>query len=177
MDSIMHKAIAIPIIETGHGPPKFLIVKDKRYNEWTFVTGGCRMREVYNPIICALRELEEETRGIINIKRGLYTYFSFFMEFNIIEKARYHVYLIRLHKTPEELNKLVDEFYSEKDKMDSNKITFRKNYDENDDIMFLELDEIPEKCSNVWKLISDNVLNSKKFYDAMNQDCKSFHVF
>jgi len=64
-----HKAIAIPV-SFINDRPYFLLVHDRRYKEWTFVTGGCRKREVYNPIRCAVRELEEETRGILNLKKG-----------------------------------------------------------------------------------------------------------
>ena len=70
MNSEVHKAIAIPVIYID-GEFKFLIVKDKRFKEWTFISGGCRKREVFNPIRCALRELEEETRGILNLKLSL----------------------------------------------------------------------------------------------------------
>jgi 8-oxo-dGTP pyrophosphatase MutT (NUDIX family) len=58
-------------MSTIDGVQHFLIVHDRRYREWTFVTGGCRRREVYNPLRCALRELEEETRGLIKLKKGV----------------------------------------------------------------------------------------------------------
>ena len=62
-----YKAIAIPVSFVD-GKPRFLTVRDWRFKEWIFVTGGCRRREIYNPIRCALRELEEETRGVISLK-------------------------------------------------------------------------------------------------------------
>ena len=71
-----HKAIAIPVIYNGD-VPRFLTVRDKRFKEWIFVTGGCRRREINNPLRTALRELEEETRGVVSLKRGEYTSFSF----------------------------------------------------------------------------------------------------
>ena len=71
-----HKAIAIPVIYNGD-VPRFLTVRDKRFKEWIFVTGGCRRREINNPLRTALRELEEETRGVVSLKRGEYTTFSF----------------------------------------------------------------------------------------------------
>ena len=61
-----HKSIAIPVSIIDN-KPYMLIVHDRRYQEWTFVTGGCRRREVLNPLRCAVRELEEETRGTINL--------------------------------------------------------------------------------------------------------------
>jgi 8-oxo-dGTP pyrophosphatase MutT (NUDIX family) len=50
-------------------------VRDKRFKEWIFVTGGCRRREIFTPIRTALRELEEETRGVVSLKNGEYTSF------------------------------------------------------------------------------------------------------
>ena len=90
-----------------------LIVHDRRYQEWTFVTGGCRRREVINPLRCAVRELEEETRGTVNLKRGTYSYFQFATKYKgpgdseaDIEDdvtSIYHVYVIDLPLTPIEL--------------------------------------------------------------------------
>ena len=71
-----YKTIAIPVTFTDD-VPRFLTVRDKRFKEWIFVTGGCKKREEYFPLKCALRELEEETRGIINLKMGEYTHFKF----------------------------------------------------------------------------------------------------
>ncbi len=65
-----HKAIAIPVIRTQGQESQFLVVRDRRFKDWIFVTGGCRRREIPNPLRTALRELEEETRGVISLKRG-----------------------------------------------------------------------------------------------------------
>ena len=54
-----HKAIAIPVSMID-SVPMFLTVRDRRFREWLFVTGGCRKKEVVCPLKCALRELEEE---------------------------------------------------------------------------------------------------------------------
>ena len=67
-----YKAIAVPVTFTD-GKPRFLTVRDWRFKDWIFVTGGCRRREIYNPLRCALRELEEETRGVVSLKNGEYT--------------------------------------------------------------------------------------------------------
>ena len=72
----IHKAIAVPVTFVDE-KPKFLTVRDRRHKEWIFVTGGCRKREVSDPIHCALRELEEETRGVLRLKSGIYTNFKF----------------------------------------------------------------------------------------------------
>ena len=71
-----HKVLAIPVTFTDD-KPRFLTVRDRRFKEWLFISGGCRKREIANPIRCALRELEEETRGTVNIKSGVYTSYMF----------------------------------------------------------------------------------------------------
>lgn len=40
-----HKAIAIPV-SFFDGKPRFLTVKDRRFKEWIFVSGGCRKRRI-----------------------------------------------------------------------------------------------------------------------------------
>ena len=101
-----HKAIAVPVTMIGDRP-HMLIVHDRRYKEWTFVTGGCRRREVYNPLRCAIRELHEETRGIIDVKSGSYTYFRFTTNYkgpgdteaDADTVSVYHVYVLDLPTT------------------------------------------------------------------------------
>ena len=46
--------------------PYFLIVKDTKHDEWTFVCGGCKLRETNTD--AASRELKEETKGAIDIE-------------------------------------------------------------------------------------------------------------
>jgi len=106
-----HKSIAIPVSFID-GVPHFLLVHDRRHSEWTFVTGGCRHREIVDPIVCALRELEEETRGIIDLEDVTYTYFNFSLLQTDLETddytAVYHVYIIYFETTIAYQNYLVD---------------------------------------------------------------------
>jgi 8-oxo-dGTP pyrophosphatase MutT (NUDIX family) len=46
--------------------PRFLIVKDATEKEWTFISGTCEDRERTNK--CAVREIKEETRGLVSLK-------------------------------------------------------------------------------------------------------------
>ena len=48
-----YKAIAIPV-SFADEKPKFLTVRDRRFKDWIFVTGGCRRREIFNPPFAAL---------------------------------------------------------------------------------------------------------------------------
>lgn len=177
-----HKAIAIPV-STVNDVPHFLIVHDRRYREWTFVTGGCRRREVYNPLRCAVRELEEETRGIINLKRGSYAYFKFStdtpeprdVEDGVDVVNHYHVYVFHLPMTPLEHRHVMKRFSEEKAKMESNTVPFRKNYDENDDCKFESLDSI-SKLPNLWPMIRQHVLGNPEFQEAVAQPKTPFNL-
>jgi len=174
-----HKAIAIPV-STVNDVPYFLIVHDRRYREWTFVTGGCRRREIFNPLRCAVRELEEETRGTINLKRGSYSYFKFItdtpeprdIEDGVEVVNHYHVYIFEMPMTPIEHRHIVRRFTDEKDKMERSQIPFRKNYDENDDCKFETLASISSR-PNIWPMVKTHVLDNPDFHQALNTTHKT----
>jgi 8-oxo-dGTP pyrophosphatase MutT (NUDIX family) len=174
-----HKAIAIPV-STVNDVQHFLIVHDRRYKEWTFVTGGCRRREVYNPLRCAVRELEEETRGVINLKRGSYTYFKFStdtpeprdLEDGVDVINHYHVYVFDLPMTAIEHRHVVRRFTDEKEKMEASRVPFRKNYDENDECRFESLEGIQGR-PDLWPMIRQHVLGNPDFHQALKSNHKT----
>ena len=174
---IRHKAIVIPVTNDS----KFLTVKDSRHQEWIFVTGGCKKSEVDNPLKCGIRELEEETRGVINLRTGEFTEYEFESSYRSPEETRkdrfegiivtlvYHVYLINIQYTAEQQTKIVQDFHVNKARMEINKkdgLRIKKAYDENDDISFDTLEEFNKKKQ--WSLITDNIIGNPKFYDMMN---------
>lgn len=169
-----HKAIAIPM-STIDNLQHFLIVHDRRYREWTFVAGGCRRREIFNPLRCALRELEEETRGLLNLKRGSYSYFKFTtdtpeqrdIEEGVHALNHYHVYVFNLPMTSIEHRHIIRRFVEEKKKMEGAEVPFRKNYDENDECRFETLERI-RTCPNLWPMIRTHVLENPEFTQALN---------
>lgn len=169
-----HKAIAIPIT-FADGNPRFLTVQDARFREWIFVTGGCRKNEIINPLRCALRELEEETRGVVNIKCGEYTTFSFVVrQFDSVEDMEilsiYHVFILFVKYNQPEQNRLVRRFYDAKAKTDARKkakLSFRKTYDENDMMSFDTIDEYKSRARK-WDIIVDNVIQNAEFYNSIN---------
>lgn len=170
-----HKAIAIPVSYV-EGKPYFLLVHDRRYKEWTFVTGGCRRREVYNPLRCALRELEEETRGTINLKRGAYSYFKFINkdpedQINNV----YHVYVLDVPMTLLEHKHIVKRFTEEKHKMETRQTAFRKNYDENDFCEFDTLEGISQR-PNLWAMIRHHIVQNPEFHTALKADKQPFFL-
>ena len=162
------------------GVPHFLLVHDRRYKEWTFVTGGCRRREILNPLRCAIRELEEETRGTINLKRGSYAYFKFStdtpepkdIEDGVSVINYYHVYVFDLPMTPIEHKHIVKRFDEEKQKMEGHAIPFRKNYDENDACEFDTLEGIAKR-DNLWPMIRCHVIKNPEFQQAVKSRNKT----
>jgi ADP-ribose pyrophosphatase YjhB (NUDIX family) len=162
-----HKAIAIPVTAAVDGkPPRFLTVRDRRYQEWTFVTGGCRKREITNPLRCAVRELEEETRGTVNLRSGVYSYFNF----NHSTDITYHVYILEFDISKYEQMKLINKFNYAKgkcDKMKQSGAPVKIVYDENDMMTFESLSEFSNR-ENVWPLIRKNVLENPEFYVCLN---------
>ena len=184
-----HKVLAIPVTFTDD-KPKFLTVRDRRFREWLFISGGCRKREVINPIRCALRELEEETRGIVNIKSGLYTSFIFQTNERSPEELKvdaeegicvtlvYHVFIFFVKINQNEQSYIVKKFNDEKAKVEirkKEKLPIKRTYDENDFLSFDTLESFQKK--NTWDLIIKKVIENPDFYQALNSlNKKSFNI-
>ena len=156
-----HKAIAIPVTFTGE-TPRFLTVRDRRFKEWIFVTGGCRRREIFYPLRCALRELEEETRGVVSLKRGEYTSFTFTVKERPHVDLEYTVFIFFVNYSRVEQVELVKKFNEEKYKMHTKKIQMKRTYDENDYMSFDTLSEF--NARNRWDRIVHNVVRNPEFY-------------
>ena len=77
--------------------------------------------------------------------------------------------------TPIEQRHIVKRFTEEMDKMDANLVPFRKNYDENDDCKFENLDFI-SKLPNLWPMIRQHVLGNPEFQRALNQPKIPFNL-
>lgn len=66
--SFTRKVLVIPYVRaSGRRKPRFLVAKDRASGEWTFFSGTCEAHEV--PVRCALRELYEETKGLLRLPR------------------------------------------------------------------------------------------------------------
>jgi hypothetical protein len=184
-----HKVLAIPVTFT-EDKPRFLTVRDRRFKEWLFISGGCRKREVLNPIRCALRELEEETRGVVNVKSGLYTSYMFETTERSPEELEedrkegvhvtivYHVFIFFMKISAHEQQDIVRKFNYEKAKVElrkKEKLPIKRTYDENDFMSFDTLDIFNRK--NRWDLIVNKVINNPDFYSALNSlNRKSFNI-
>ncbi|QIG60005.1 hypothetical protein [Dishui Lake phycodnavirus 4] len=172
-----YKSIAIPVSFMGD-KPRFLTVRDRRFKEWIFVTGGCRKREIANPLRCALRELEEETRGIVSLKNGEYTEFKFSVKESPAVELIYNVFVFFVPYKRNEQIEIISKFNNEKIKTNQKKIAhlpIKKTYDENDYISFDTLEEFNNRKR--WDLIVDNIIKNPKFYacvSSMNR--KTFSI-
>jgi len=170
-----HKCVVIPITRTGKST-KFLTVRDKRFKEWTFITGGCRKREISDPIKCAMRELEEETRGTFYIKEDIYKYFNFVTKQRSPEELErdrkegldvtcvYHVYIFVMEYTEEKRREIVYNFEKEKEIMEERKrrkLPIKKSNDENDFVAFDTFSEFMSKT--IWGFIYDAVIVHPEF--------------
>jgi hypothetical protein len=172
-----YKAIAIPV-SFADEKPKFLTVRDRRFKDWIFVTGGCRRREIFNPLRCALRELEEETRGVVALKNGEYTEFKFTVKESPTVDLEYNVFIFFVDYTKPQQQTLVKKFYEEKQKTNLKKINkqpIKKTFDENDYMSFDTLEEFNTRKR--WKLIVDNVLRNPEFYSCVSSlNRKTFSI-
>lgn len=172
-----YKAIAVPVIFTGD-KPTFLTVRDKRFKDWIFVTGGCRRREIFNPIRCALRELEEETRGVVSLKKGEYTEFKFTVKESPTVDLEYNVFVFFVNYTKPEQIELVRKFNDEKQKTIIKKIQkqpIKRTHDENDFMSFDTLQEFRSKKQ--WDRITKNILENPDFYSCVTSlNRKSFAI-
>ena len=180
-----HKAIAIPVTYAD-GKPRFLTVKDRRFKEWIFITGGCRRREIYNPLQCALRELEEETRGVVKLKKGTYSSFSFRCknhpedeEPNVDITLVYHVFIFEVNIPRIQQMGLIERFDKERLKTEERKrlkLPIRRTFDENAEMCFDTLDEFNKKIR--WDFIVKNVIENPDFLVALNTlNRKSFSMY
>ena len=172
-----YKAIAIPV-SFADDKPKFLTVRDRRFKDWIFVTGGCRRREIFNPLRCALRELEEETRGVVALKSGEYTTYKFIVKESPTVDLEYNVFVFFVDYKKSDQQLLVKKFYEEKQKTNLKKIQkqpIKKTFDENDYMSFDTLEELNTRKR--WKLIVDNVLKNPEFYACVTSlNRKTFSI-
>lgn len=174
-----HKCVVIPITRTKNST-KFLTVRDKRHKEWTFITGGCRKREISDPIKCAMRELDEETRGTFPIKEPIYKYFTFTTKKRSPEELErdrkeglevtcvYHVYIFVMECTDEYRRDVVNNFEKQKDIMElrkRNKQPIKKSNDENDYIGFDTFKEFMRK--RTWPFIIETVVMHPEFKNIL----------
>ena len=175
-----HKCVVIPITRTQTST-KFLTVRDKRHKEWTFITGGCRKREIPEPIKCAMRELDEETRGTFPIREPIHKYFTFTTNKRAPEELErdrkeglevtcvYHVYIFVMECTDHYRRQVILDFEKQKDIMElrkRNKQPIKKSNDENDYVDFDTFKEFMRK--RTWPFIIETVVAHPEFKNILD---------
>lgn len=140
--SVERKVLAIPYIRQRGRKTKFLVVQDRTTNDWTFISGTCETNEP--PVKCVLRELFEETKGLISLgklpKRV--------KRFRIVhERKRIDVFFIPLRLShDEEMRRISQEFHD----IESDIPEFQENIQ----LRFETLAVFLRK-KNVWSFIRD----------------------
>ena len=147
-----YKAIVIP--KVGE---KYLVVKDAKYNEYTFVTGGCKKRET--SVECASRELYEETHGALlqNIAPAMFA-FSFESRNRskqelqkdkregVIVTMVYNVYILNTNQSFQNIRK---HYYSNKQRNNAQ--------NETDGIYVMSKQEL-QQSPKTWRFMKEYVL-------------------
>lgn len=170
---VRRKVIIAPFISPGHRrPPKFLVVKDRKFQEWTFVTGGCKHSET--DVQAAQRELKEETRGLVNVDLGSLPHIRFVLQTTHREEKELRQDAYRGEKVLTTYTVFIVDFTNHprlEDRQDSLRSMFHdvKNckgvYNENVDIDFETLENFVKK-PRVWHFIKMLVLKNRMFKEA-----------
>lgn len=174
-----HKCVVIPITKS-ESSTKFLTVRDRRHKEWTFITGGCRKREISDPIKCAMRELDEETRGTFPIREPIYKYFSFTTKKRSPEELDrdrkeglevtcvYHVYIFVMDCSDSYRKEVIMNFEKQKEIMEirkRNNQPIKKSNDENDYLGFDTFMDFMKK--RTWAFIVETVVAHPEFKNIL----------
>jgi hypothetical protein len=152
----------------------YVLVKDAKYNELTFIVGGCKLREIGKDNLfetdyssytkCALRELNEETRGVFQNVSSEHLVNGFKFASNnrskkelekdkregVIVTMRYTVYFL-----PMDIRK--DQFKFLRNQFHANEPT---DGGETSDIVIKTKRELEK--ANMWRFMKDNVLHKLK---------------
>lgn len=70
---------------------------------------------------------------------------------------------------------IMRQFTNEKDKMETSRVPYRRNYDENDECSFETLETISGR-PNIWPMIRTHVLENPEFYRALDTCKSSFNL-
>lgn len=161
---VRRKVIVVPFARDGEDDVKFMVVKDRKNKEWTFVTGGCKARET--DVQAAQRELLEETRGVLDLvfDPSIASSFRFKTTYRDAKEladdgarneqvvTTYTVFAVDI--TGIDLEGAKRSFRSTK--------ATQRSWNENTDMNFETLDSFSNKA-HVWKFIREHVLKSQQF--------------
>jgi hypothetical protein len=177
-----YKSIVIPYIKTKDNDKtyrSYVLVKDKTFKDLTFVVGGCKQKEIPKKSVrdstfytdydsyktCALRELEQESRGVFgNVsKKALKQGFKFSSnerfndeknkdaEEGVVVTMRYTVYYLPLDLSEKAFKDIVKQFKNTKPKKND------PEYNETSDIVLKTKSEL-EESKKLWSFMKERVL-------------------
>ena len=104
---ILRKVLVVPYVRLAKRKTRLLVVRDAEYDEWTFISGTCEFRESVEK--CAIRELYEETKGLVQLRRLPYRT-NVYRTHDPVLRARVDVMFVPLRLTEEALLRLPQEF-------------------------------------------------------------------
>lgn len=147
---IRYKTIVIP-----KHKGKFIVVKDKQYQEITFIGGGCKLHEKRKD--CAIREFNEETLNSFQLpflpNKPTFSFQSRErsaeelkkdIRMNIVVTLNYDVYIVNVPRV--NFSEIKKQFHK-----------IMKQNSETDNIFLMSKSELEK--TNMWRFMKDNVLN------------------
>jgi 8-oxo-dGTP pyrophosphatase MutT (NUDIX family) len=161
---VRRKVIVVPFARDGDDVVKFMVVKDRKNKEWTFVTGGCKAKE--SDVQAAQRELCEETRGVLDLDfdRSGASSFRFKTTYRDAkeladDRARNEQVVTTYSVFAVDITGI--DFEDAKRSFRGTKAT-QRSWNENTDLNFETLESFSNKA-HVWKFIRDHVLENQQF--------------
>jgi 8-oxo-dGTP pyrophosphatase MutT (NUDIX family) len=136
------KVLAIPYARPRPGAAvRFLVAQDAATQEWTFMSGTCEPGE--RPVPCVLRELHEETRGLLAITKLPQRTKRFRV---VWQNKRYDVFFIPMSRwSYDRMHELEMAFWSTRAATDAEAENFK--------ICFRTLSQFKRR-KNIWHFIS-----------------------
>lgn len=135
-------AVLYVLLRKQKKKPRFLVVKDAEEGDWTFISGTCEEREPADK--CAIREIREETRGLVSLRklpartRRFHTFYN---------ESRVEVMFIPLRLTEEMMGMIASEF----PRIETHG---RPELEENTELRFETLGQFMRR-KNIWGFVRD----------------------
>lgn len=156
-----NKVIVVPYARLqGNNHAKILLFRDTASGDWTFVTGGCKLKEDHYE--SARRELLEESRNTLHLSsmQNMFT-FSFHSTYRPPAHAatdtkkvitRYTVYVVKM---PIDTQADMDKYEK---KYRESKVGKKKAFHETNDVAFVTLNDLLTKKYILWSFMKDEVV-------------------
>lgn len=160
-----HKVLVVPFMTDTNGRVRFVVVKERRFNEWSFVCGNCKKNEISNPVKAALRELREETLDTLVISspfKYMFKYSPTVVKRTDIgeegEDVLFHVFLFNIQgiKPPG----VIKNYYTRRKQ---NYKSSNRDYTETMGIAFMTITDLSRK--KMWPFLVSRFINNQKFWE------------